>query len=383
MSSFRIELPEVFSGEDGQDFRQWVRRFEVAVNSVPDTTIKKEHLLPSRLSSSAFTVWESLPTSDRKDFGKAREALTAVFGRNTYLKTFQSCITARTRQPMEPLEVFAAAIATLVAEAFPTYDEASKDGEKFRRFVAGVDARLRTKIYELGAETFQDAVAMAVRIEQAGTLVQSASGSSSPAVAATKDMDPYSEVMKRLDALEEKLDKVHLHSAASHPPSQRSPSPRTSSQQLTDDRQSERYAQRRYRSPSPRQYSLPQHRQFRRSPSPQQQQYRPSRRDSYDDARSVSPRRHYDNQRSARPSSFDRRDSPFRQMSYDTPRNVRFDRSTSPYGRRYESSPPRFKQPDNQRSARPSSFDRRDSPFRQMSYDTQRKVHFDDQGNYR
>ena len=133
MAMFRLELPEIFSGEEGKDFRQWVRRFEVAVASLDSSTTttssaQKHSLLPSRLAGSAFTVWESLPESDKKEFEKVKKVLSEVFGRTTYLTNFRSCITARSRLPSEPIEVFSAAISTLVGEAFPKYDEDTKDG---------------------------------------------------------------------------------------------------------------------------------------------------------------------------------------------------------------------------------------------------------------
>lgn len=116
---FRLELPEIFTGKEGKDFRQWVRRFEVAVASLDGSSAQKHSLLPSRLAGSAFTVWESLPESDEKDFEKVKTVLSEVFGRTSYLTNFCSCITARSRLPSEPIEVFSAAISTLVGEAFP------------------------------------------------------------------------------------------------------------------------------------------------------------------------------------------------------------------------------------------------------------------------
>ena len=54
--------------------------------------------------------------------------------------------------PNEPLEVFAAEIARLCQEAFPKYGKVAQNGERFRRFVAGLapylqlqDSRTRHK----------------------------------------------------------------------------------------------------------------------------------------------------------------------------------------------------------------------------------------------
>ena len=80
---FDIELPEVFTGDDGQDFRQWVKRFEVALEVVPDAPSCMHVLLPSCLAGSAFTVWESFDQSRQKDFSEVKRVLSAIFGRGS------------------------------------------------------------------------------------------------------------------------------------------------------------------------------------------------------------------------------------------------------------------------------------------------------------
>ena len=105
MSTFRLDLPEVFTGEDGKNFGQWVRRLEVAAEVLPQSD-KLHLILPSRLAGAAFTVWESIPASEQKDYSLVKKKLAAVFGNTNYLTTFKSCIDARKRQRNESLEVF-------------------------------------------------------------------------------------------------------------------------------------------------------------------------------------------------------------------------------------------------------------------------------------
>lgn len=57
-------------------------------------------------------------------------------------------------------------------EAFPNYDHNALDGEKFRRFVAGLDPVLQSKIHEMGAENLEDAVRIASRCERARAALQ-------------------------------------------------------------------------------------------------------------------------------------------------------------------------------------------------------------------
>lgn len=74
---------------------------------------------------------------------------------------------ARTRLPGEALPVFAAEICRLVEEAFPTYEKKAKEGEKFRRFVAGIEPYLQLRCHEQGVRTLESALQFAVQIETA------------------------------------------------------------------------------------------------------------------------------------------------------------------------------------------------------------------------
>ena len=215
MSTFRLDLPEVFTGEDGRNFGQWVRRLEVAVEVLPQTERKLHLILPSRLAGAAFTVWESIPSTEQQEYSVVRKKLSAVFGNTNYLTTFKSCIDARKRQQNEVLEVFAAAITTLVEEAFPNYDTAGKDGEKFRRFLAGIDKPLQIRIHEMGATSFNEALDVAVRVERANKLGQPSVATDFTIASTSPKRDATSatleKVLKRLDELELKLEKATLH----------------------------------------------------------------------------------------------------------------------------------------------------------------------------
>ena len=95
----------------------------------------------------------------------------------------------------------------MVEEAFPNYDTDAKEGESFRRFIAGLDQKLQTKIHELGGTTLTDALNIALRVERASQQV-----SSSIASAETKSEDVmYLQLLKRLDEIEKKFDKLNFN----------------------------------------------------------------------------------------------------------------------------------------------------------------------------
>ncbi len=102
----------------------------------------------------------------RKTKKQLKEKINAVFGKRAYLSTFQSYVNARTRLPGEALQVFAAEISHLVDEAFPTYEANAKNGEKFRRFFAGIEPYLQLRIHEQGLDTLETALTLALQIEQ-------------------------------------------------------------------------------------------------------------------------------------------------------------------------------------------------------------------------
>ena len=126
------------------DFSRWCRHFEVAVEATPNYDEDSlDKLLPTRLGGAAFSYWDSLSDATKADCTTVKEKLKAVFGKTAYQSTFQSYVNARTHLPGEALSVFAAEISHQLEEAFPTYGQNAKDGEKFRRFIAGIEPYLQ------------------------------------------------------------------------------------------------------------------------------------------------------------------------------------------------------------------------------------------------
>lgn len=162
------DFPHVFMGDGKEDFSRWCRRFEVAVEANPnydDDSLAK--LLPTRLGGAAFSYWDSLPNATKTDYNAVKDKLKVVFGQTAYLSTFQSYVNARSRLPGEALPVFAAEISRLVEEAFPTYGQNAKAGEKFRRFIAGIEPYLQLRCHEQGVNTLEAALQFAIQIENA------------------------------------------------------------------------------------------------------------------------------------------------------------------------------------------------------------------------
>lgn len=175
-SALKIDLPPAFKGDGTESFTSWSRRFEVAVQAMSSTDTDlytvMASVLPTRLADAAFLYWDSLPSSIQKDYDSVKEKLRDVFGPIYSLPFFQTHVNARPRRPGESLDVYSADITRLVLEAFPNYDHNALEGEKFRRFVAGLDPNLQSKVHEMGAEDLEDALRIASRCERARAALQ-------------------------------------------------------------------------------------------------------------------------------------------------------------------------------------------------------------------
>lgn len=155
-SALKIDLPPAFKGDGTESFTSWSRRFEVAVQAVtsPDADLSTvmASVLPTCLADAAFLYWDSLPAATQSDYDSVKDKLKDVFGPKYSLPFFQTTVNTRPHKPCESLDVYSADITRLVLEALPNYDDNALEGEQFRRFVAGLDSTLQSKIPEMGAE---------------------------------------------------------------------------------------------------------------------------------------------------------------------------------------------------------------------------------------
>ena len=174
--ALKIDLPPVFKGDGTESFTSWARRFEVSVQAMtqPDADLSTlmASILPTCLADAAFLYWDSLPPLTQKNYGLVKDKLRDVFGPKYSLPFFQTNVNARPCKPGESLDVYSADITRLVLEAFPSYDHNAIEGEKFRRFVAGLDPALQSKIHEMGADNLDDALLIASRCERARAALQ-------------------------------------------------------------------------------------------------------------------------------------------------------------------------------------------------------------------
>uniref|UniRef100_A0AAV2LUH3 Retrotransposon gag domain-containing protein n=1 Tax=Knipowitschia caucasica TaxID=637954 RepID=A0AAV2LUH3_KNICA len=156
----RVDLPPLFAGDGSQSFLGWVRQLEVAIQATVGTGSDCDEEL------SAFLLWDSLPDRVKHDYSAVKEKLAGAFGQRQFMDRFRATLSARPRAAGESLEVYAADVSRLVAEAFPDNGVVARKEEKFRRFLASLDPALKSKCLEQGATDLEEAPKDAKTLER-------------------------------------------------------------------------------------------------------------------------------------------------------------------------------------------------------------------------
>lgn len=170
-------------------------------------------VLPSRLAGAAFSYWDSLSDDIKSDYDRTCSKMAAVFDQKQLLRTFQTYLNARPRLSNEPLEVYAAELTHLVHQAFPDYGQSAIKGEILRRFIAGLEPALQTKLYEFGVATIEDAIKVAGRCERARSTATEpfplpTSSAPQPAVVHSLTTESANMLAAQLNDLHLKVDKL-------------------------------------------------------------------------------------------------------------------------------------------------------------------------------
>ena len=206
-----VQFPPCFSGDGTSDFMQWCRRFEVAVDACPNAaSVDLAKTLGSRLTGSAFTVWDALSPEIKKDYKTTKTELGKVFSKRDEVISFQRMINARPRQPGEPLVVYKCELERLTRHAFPLLDNNAREDELFRRFVAGLSPDMRAKCHEHGADNIGKAMEIAQQVERAsdshGSLAPFSAQTPQVAVVTNTQNDPLDQILQRLNSLQMSVD---------------------------------------------------------------------------------------------------------------------------------------------------------------------------------
>ena len=132
--SVELRLISEFDGSDSQSITEWLDKVEL-VCSLRGVT-KLETVIPLRLSGGAFKVYKQIPSADRSDVTKIKNALIAAFGNDSF-SAYDSFI-SRKLQSDESVDVYLADLRTLATAFGGVSDKALSCA-----FVAGLPESVR------------------------------------------------------------------------------------------------------------------------------------------------------------------------------------------------------------------------------------------------
>ena len=146
-----IALPKVF--DDG-DLVSWLECFDVcatANNWADDNRLRR---LPTLLSGRAFAVFQRLAGNQKDTLAHLRENLLGAFlpdeQRGARYAEFDSCCI----KDGESIEVFAYRLESLLRQAVPDVDGNGRETILKQRFIRGLSATIRLRLYENPALTY-------------------------------------------------------------------------------------------------------------------------------------------------------------------------------------------------------------------------------------
>ncbi|KAI8484640.1 hypothetical protein Bbelb_375810 [Branchiostoma belcheri] len=164
----KTRLPPTFNGTD-DDFTLWLNKFDLYATSQKYTPEERAMALPTFLDHHALRFYLGLPRQARATYSTLTQRLATAFSKEHYIYTFRQSLQERTRQPGEPLIVFALDLRRLVSQAYPEYNEAAVEGLTLDYFFRGIDPTIRRRLREVQATTVDQAVKTATMLEQAAT----------------------------------------------------------------------------------------------------------------------------------------------------------------------------------------------------------------------
>ena len=118
--SAELRLINEFDGSGAQSVTEWLEKVEL-VCSLRGVT-KLETVIPLRLSGGAFKVYQQIPSGDRGNATKIKDALKAAFGDDPFAA--YDLFTSRRLQPAESVDVYLADLRRLATDFGGVSDKA-------------------------------------------------------------------------------------------------------------------------------------------------------------------------------------------------------------------------------------------------------------------
>ncbi len=163
--SMLFKPPPPFRGIPGEDFREWLKRFNRWALCCHYSQLRKCEILPVLLEGRAENVYDALPIQARGDFDALSKTLLERLQPPRLSDLKSVVLHAREQRSGEAVIDFARDIQKLTRQAYPNVDTSGQDQIMKRIFLNGLLPALRTFVMYSDPETFDDAVTAAQRQE--------------------------------------------------------------------------------------------------------------------------------------------------------------------------------------------------------------------------
>ena len=159
-----IALPNKF--DDG-DIVSWLDSYDVCAVANGWNDEARLRRMPTLLTGRAFAIFQRLAAGDKDTLAHLRASLTAAFlpeeQRGARYSEFDTC----SMKTKEAVEVFAHRLESLLRQALPDLDGAARDAVLKQRFIRGMEAPIRLRLYENPALTYAQCVTTARQLQSA------------------------------------------------------------------------------------------------------------------------------------------------------------------------------------------------------------------------
>ena len=205
---FIQSTPPSFEGNQGDDFLNWIDRFDAWCAVHAPSQNDRLKLFPTVLGGPAFTVYRELAPDRKDNYDRVKADFTAAFSSETYIEAFRAELTTRGRKPNENLVVYAGELRRLVRRAYPKYNAEAMEDVILHRFLAGIGeigVKVQNKDPKNVAEAIEKACKLECRKQAAGNFVNATNAESVNNVNNTPQSNEMNVIKDQLENLKDQI----------------------------------------------------------------------------------------------------------------------------------------------------------------------------------
>ena len=148
-----VRKPELFSGEEPEQFQEWLTRFGVIAVANGWDEARQLAILPSYLTHHAFQLCEEIDPADRDTLLKLRTALIAKLDTGDRHMLWRLQLRTAKRNAGESQAAYAFRLRKLVTRAYPTMAQADQNNVIKEQFILGQSKEMQYSLLKLADNT--------------------------------------------------------------------------------------------------------------------------------------------------------------------------------------------------------------------------------------